>query len=119
MAMVCLDWFVAASSSEDGSKAERTTDVLLLTDVETGYMAAIPAKSKACDSYPHLVEMVVNFLRLMRHESGKLRADGEPTIKGLVKGSVSSGLRSTNVWWKKLLSTALPATGELRGQSRQ
>ena len=35
--MVCLDWFVAASSDEAGRKSEGTTDVLLMIDAETGY----------------------------------------------------------------------------------
>ena len=48
-------------------------------------MAAIPAKSKTSDSYSHLVEMVMKFLGLMRHEAVKLRTDGEPTIKALVE----------------------------------
>ena len=37
MPMVCLGWFVAASSDEQGQKVEGATDVLLLTDAETGY----------------------------------------------------------------------------------
>ena len=85
MPMVCLDWFVAASSDEQGQKVEGATDVLLLTDAETGYVAAIPAKSKSAESHPHLVEMVVKFLGLMRHEKVKLRSDGEPAIKALVQ----------------------------------
>ena len=68
MPMVCLDWFVAASSDEQGQKVEGATDVFLLTDTETGYVAAIPAKSKSAESHPHLVEMGVKFLGLMRHE---------------------------------------------------
>ena len=85
MAMVCLDWFIAASSDEQGQRVEGATDVLLLTDAETGYVAAIPAKSKSAESHPHLVEMVVKFLGLMRHEKVKLRSDGEPAIKALVQ----------------------------------
>lgn len=85
MPMVCLDWFIAASSDEQGQRVEGATDVLLLTDAETGYVAAIPAKSKSAESHPHLVEIVVKFLGLMRHEKVKLRSDGEPAIKALVQ----------------------------------
>ena len=83
--MVCLDWFVAASSDEAGRKSEGTTDVLLMIDAETGYVAAIPAKSKGAENHPHLVDMAEKILHLMRHEKVKLRSDGEPTIKSLVQ----------------------------------
>ena len=83
--MVCLDWFVATSSDEEGRKSEGTTDVLLMTDAETGYVAAIPAKSKGAESHPHLVDMAEKFLTLMRHQKVKLRSDGEPAIKLLVQ----------------------------------
>ena len=55
--MVCLDWFVAASSDEAGRKSEGTTDVLLMIDAETGYVAAIPAKSKGAENHPDLVDL--------------------------------------------------------------
>jgi hypothetical protein len=83
--MVCLDWFVAASSDEAGRKSEGTTDVLLMIDAETGYVAAIPAKSKGAENHPDLVDLAEKILRLMRHEKVKLRSDGEPTIKSLVQ----------------------------------
>ena len=45
----------------------------------------------------------------MRHEKVKLRSDGEPTIKSLVRKSKTGGVKSTPLWSKKLLSTVLPA----------
>ena len=82
--MVCLDWFVAASSDEAGRKSEGTTDVLLILTPKLG-MAAIPAKSKGAENHPHLVDMAEKILHRMRHEKVKLRSDGEPTIKSLVQ----------------------------------
>ena len=82
--MVCMDWFDVASSGEDGKRVEGTTVTLLLTDAETGYVAAIPSPSKGQDMYTHLTKMVVTFLKVMRHEKLKIRADQEPALKALI-----------------------------------
>ena len=117
--MVCLDWFVATSSDEEGRKSEGTTDVLLMTDAETGYIAAIPAKSKGAESHPHLVDMAEKFLTLMRHQKVKLRSDGEPAIKLLGQKSKSGGARNIPRWWKKHRCTALPAMDVPNAQSKR
>ena len=82
--MVCMDWFDVASSGEDGKRVEGTTVTLLLTDAETGYVAAIPSPSKGQEMYTHLTKMVITFLKVMRHEKLKIRADQEPALKALI-----------------------------------
>jgi len=82
--MVCMDWFDVASSGENGKKVEGTTVTLLLTDAETGYVAAIPSPSKGQEMYSHLTKMVITFLKLMRHKKLKIRSDQEPALKALI-----------------------------------
>jgi len=79
-----MDWFDVASSGEDGKRVEGTTVTLLLTDAETGYVAAIPSPSKGQEMFSHLAKMVITFLKLMRHEKLKIRSDQEPALKALI-----------------------------------
>ena len=87
--VVALDWFEAGGTDEIGQKSKGPSSCLLLIDVETGYVAAIPAASKGSDNLGYLADMVIKFLKLMRHERVTLRTDNEPVIKALankVKG---------------------------------
>ena len=113
-----LDWFVGTSSDEEGPKSEGTTDVLLMTAAETGYVAGIPARSKGAESHPHLVDMAEKFLTLMKHQEVKLRSDGYPAKKLLVQKIKWRWSQNIPRWWKKHHCTAQPATDVPNAQSK-
>ena len=81
--LVSMDWFEIKGSPTDeqpeGEAEHGFVQCLLVTDAQTGYVAAIPVQSEyAC-------EMVVKFLKLMRHTTFRLRADNEPSLNMVVE----------------------------------
>ena len=65
----------------EGPSEEGVSDTLVLADEDTGYPYAITSPDKKATVY---LETCVNkFLTLLRHDSIRLRTDGEPTIVAL------------------------------------
>eukprot|EP00435_Cladocopium_sp_Y103_P068371 s336_g31.t1 len=85
--MVSMDWFESKGSpAEEGDKeaAEGFTQCLLVTGSQSGYVVAIPCPERK-NQATYLCEMVVKFLKLMRHTELRLRADNEPALTTVVE----------------------------------
>ena len=74
--LVSMDWFKIKGSPTDeqpeGEAEHGFVQCLLVTDAQTGYVAAIPVPAKKNQS-EYACEMVVKFLKLMRHISSQSR----------------------------------------------
>ena len=86
--LVSMDWFEIKGSPTDeqpeGEAEHGFVQCLLVTDAQTGYVAAIPVPAKKNQS-EYACEMVVKFLKLMRHTRFRLRADNEPSLNMVVE----------------------------------
>lgn len=87
--LVSMDWFEIKGSPTDeqpeGEAEHGFVQCLLVTDTQTGYVAAIPVPAKKNQS-EYACEMVVKFLKLMRHTRFRLRADiDEPSLNMVVE----------------------------------
>ena len=86
--LVSMDWFKIKGSPTDeqpeGEAEHGFVQCLLVTDAQTGYVAAIPVPAKKNQS-EYACEMVVKFLKLMRHTRFRLRADNEPSLNMVVE----------------------------------
>ena len=86
--LVSMDWFEVKGSPVDeqpeGEADHGFVQCLLVTDAQTGYVAAIPVPEKK-NQANYACEMVVKFLKLMRHTQFRLRADNEPALNLVVE----------------------------------
>ena len=85
--LVSMDWFEVKGSPTDERSEESPpgfTQCLMVTDGQTGYVAAIPCPEKK-NQAAYLCEMIVKFLKLMRHTEFRLRADNEPALVTVVE----------------------------------
>ena len=86
--LVSMDWFEIKGSPTDEQPEDEAehgfVQCLLVTDAQTGYVAAIPVPAKKNQS-EYACEMVVKFLKLMRHTRFRLRADNEPSLNMVVE----------------------------------
>ena len=86
--LVSMDWFeIKGSPTDEQPESEAKhgfVQCLLVTDAQTGYVAAIPVPEKKNQS-EYACGMVVKFLKLMRHTRFRLRADNEPSLNMLVE----------------------------------
>ena len=86
--LVSMDWFEIKGSPTDerpeGEAEHGFIQCLLVTDAQTGYVAAIPVPEKK-NQATYACEMVVKFLKLMRHTQFRLRADNEPALNLVVE----------------------------------